>query len=287
MKIKKALISPIIASGVVVIAIAAYFAMNPKDTTLEFQVRDSVSKGWVWEVNIILQNRLIKGYYQTDRGPSFFRFTHLKPGDFEMEIKASAYKPVTVPVSLKRGRNVLKTPIDLVAYEIPNLDHFIVFEEYGGNDNDIIQKIRLVGTDDKALINHPCMNLKIAAVVSVQTKGGIPVQEETDSGSERGDVLFQGMVDWTWDGLPETNFRYSSRIFGSAIKDSSAPFLVIDYIFLIPDPRNISDKEFEIVLQEAGQLVDFMELQSFLEKTSGNRFSYYFFTSWNVPGGNT
>jgi hypothetical protein len=283
MKIRNSLILLIIVVAIAIVAVTVYFAMNPKDNTLEFQVRNSVSKGWVWDATITLQDRSIRGYYQTDRGPINYRFTRLEPGEYEMTISASGYDTVTAPVTIKKGDNTLDAPIDMVAYEIPNLERFIIFEEYEGGD--IVQEIRLVGTDGRAVLNHPCMNLQIAALVSVQTKGGMAVQEETEVGSDRGDLLFQGKIDWSWAGVPETYFRYSSRIPGSQIKKSSAPYMVIDYLILVPDPRKISDEELETILGKAGVLQDFEKLQTYLENESGDRFSYYLFTSWNVPGG--
>ena len=54
---------------------------------------------------------------------------------------------------------------------------------------------------------------------------------------------------------------------------------------LVPDPRRITDEDLETILDEAGRLSGFEEIQSFLETKAEDRFSYYLFTSWNVPGG--
>ena len=60
----------------------------------------------------------------------------------------------------------------------------------------------------------------------------------------------------------------------------------IDYLILIPDPRKITDAELEEILAQTSQLERSDELQSFLETEAKDRFNHYFFTSWNVPGGN-
>jgi len=61
-------------------------------------------------------------------------------------------------------------------------------------------------------------------------KNGHPVTQEIEEGSVRGEELFKGRIDWEWDSLPETPFRYSARIPGSRIKINSSPFWVIDYL---------------------------------------------------------
>ncbi len=284
MKIRNLLIFLIVLAVVTVAAIAVFISMNPRDTTLEFQVRDTVSKGWVWDSTITLQNRTIRGYYQTDRGLIKYRFTHLQPGEYQMKISAPSYETVSIPVNLKKGGNILEKPIDMLAYEIPGLQKFIIFEKYEGTD--IVLEIRPVGIDGKAILNHPCMDLQVAAMVSVQTKNGLPVQEETEQGSQRGEILFQGKIDWIWDALPETYFRYSSRIPGSKIKVNSDPYLVIDYLILIPDPRKITEIELDDILNQTSQFEELEDLQTFLQTNAKDRFQYYFFTSWNVPGEN-
>lgn len=283
MKTKKILILPVITVIFTSIAIIVFFSMNSTDTVLEFRIQDSVSNNWIWDSTITLQNRTIRGYYQTDRGPVTYRFTHLKPGNFEITISAPSYETRILPVKLKKGLNTLDSPIELIAYEIPNLAKFIIFEEF--KNNSFIQELRPVGKDGKAILNHPCMNLQLAAMISVQTRNGIPVQVETDSGSERGDYLFRGKIDWTWDPLPETYFRYSSQIPGSMIKKNNSPYLVIDYLILIPIPGKISDKELEQILLQAVSIGELKDLQTFLKEADRDRFKYYFTTSWNVPGG--
>ena len=282
MKTRKLLVLLIIGAVVAIAAVSVYISMNPADTTLEFQVRDAVCSGWVWDSTITLQERTIRGYYQSDRGPIQYRFTHLRPGEYEMKIMAPSYETVLIPVVLKRGENILEEPIDLVAYEIPDLQRLIIFESYEGID--IVQEIRPVGSDGKAVLNHPCMDLRIAAKVSVQTRNGLPVQEETEEGSERGNVLFADRIDWIWDGLPETYFRYSSRIPGSRIGAGSAQFLVIDYLILIPDPRKTTAAVLDDVLEQASKIEGLEALRGFLETTVEDRFQYHIFTSWNVPG---
>ncbi len=262
-------------------ALAVYLTGLAFDTYLEFQVRDAVSKNWVWDVTITLQDRTMRAYYQSDSGPMWYRFTKLIPGEAELTISAPAYEPKTVPVTLKKGKNRLEEPVDLVGVEIPNLDHFIIFEDLEGND--IVQEIRPVGEDGRAVLNHPCLDLWIGARVSVQMKGGLPVQTTTDEGSERGEELFLGKIEWSWDPLPETTFRYSARIPGAKIKNHPAPFRVIDYLIIVPDPREISPEELDELMEKAYKQNSAEELTSFLNGAK-DKLRSFIFTSWNVEG---
>lgn len=282
MKTRRILIPVLVVVIIVAVAVVVYVSMNPVDITYEFQVRDAVSKDWVWDATFHLQDRVIRAYFQSDRGPVTYKFTHLKAGDAELEISAPSYVSQTIPVSLKRGDNRHAEPIDLVGYEIPDLNRWIIFEDRLGND--IVQEIRPVSSDGPAVLNHPCLDLWIGARISVQIYDGLPAQEETEEGSERGEELYKGVLDWEWDAVPETTFRYSSFIPGSQIKANSDPYWVIDYLIIVPDPRKISREEVEEIMKKAWELPP-EAIEPYLEpyKNEG-KFTPYVFTSWNVKG---
>jgi len=285
MKTRRILIPVLAVLIIVAVAVVVYLTMNPVDTTYEFQVRDAVSKGWVWDATFRLQDRVIRAYFQSDRGPVTCKFTHLKPGEATLEISAPSYVAQKISVSLKRGENRLPEPIDLVGYEIPDLTKWIIFEDRVGND--VVQEIRPVSSRGPAVLNHPCLDLWIGARVSVQIYNGLPVQEETEEGSERGEELYKGVLEWEWDGLPETTFRYSSFIPGSQIKANSDPYWVIDYLIIVPDPREISRQEIEEIMKKAWDLPA-EEIEAYLEPyESEGKFTPYVFTSWNVEGGSS
>jgi hypothetical protein len=283
MKTKKLLIPVIVVVALAAVAVGVYFVMNPVETTLEFQVRDAVSKAWVWDASFRFEGRIIRAYYQSDRGPIPFRFTGLKTGKGELEISAPSYVPVTIPVTLKRGENRLEEPIDLVGYEIPGLARFIVFEAREGND--VLQEIRPASTEGPAVLNHPCLDLWIGARITVQMKDGLPAQEETEEGSVRGEELYKGILAWEFDPLPETTFRYSSRIPGSQIKPNRDPLWVIDYLIVVPDPRRISREELEGIMKDAWALPP-EAIEGYLKPFAEQGvLTPYVFTSWNVKGG--
>ncbi|MGQ9615884.1 MAG: carboxypeptidase-like regulatory domain-containing protein [Spirochaetota bacterium] len=256
--------------------------MNPVETTLEFMVRDAVSKAWVWDASFRLQGRIIKAYYQSDRGPVPFVFSGLKPGKAELKISAPGYVPVTIPVELKRGKNRVDEPIDLVGYEIPGLSRFIIFEKREGND--FLLEIRPVSREGNAVMNHPCLDLWIGVRITVQMKDGLPVSVPVERGSTRGDELYRGKIDWTFDPLPETIFRYSSRIYGSLIKPSGYPYWVIDYLIVVPDPRKVNPHEVQKIMEKAFALPP-ETIDKYLEPYSKlGVLTPYYFTSWNVRG---
>jgi hypothetical protein len=276
---RKTLIPLIVAAVIAVIAVAVFLSHASFDNTVSFTVRDAVSKQWVWNATISMQDRLIKSYYQSDRGPITYTFTHLEKGESELSVSAPSYEDVTIPVEVGRGENTLEEPIELQGYEIPDLDHFIIFEEQAGND--IVLELHPVGTDGHAVVNHPCVNLWIGCMVSEQVKDGAYIQEPMKTGSERGKTLFQGKLDWEFDASPETVFRYTARIPGKAIQQSKAPYLAIDYIIIVPDSRKISYDEVDQLMSEAVQA---SKPQQILQKLEGeeDRFDYYFITNWNV-----
>ncbi len=79
-----------------------------------------------------LQGRTIVGYYQSDAAPITYRFTHLRPGKATLEVAADSYQSVSIPVTLKRGRNRLEKPIDMVGLAHPRPREVLHLRETGG-----------------------------------------------------------------------------------------------------------------------------------------------------------
>ena len=282
MKWKKALVPLVILIVLAVVAVAVYLVMNPVDTTLEFVVRDAVSKAWVYDASFRLEGRLIRSHFQSDQGPEAQRFTHLLPGRTTLEISAPFYQPVSRELTLKRGTNRLPEPIDLVGLEIPELKGFIMFEDLAGSDVQV--EIRPVSNAGPAVLNHPCLDLWIGARVTAQLKNGLPVQEETEEGSTRGEELFRGRLEWKFDPYPETVFRYSAVIPGAKIKPSKAPYRVVDYLVVLPQPLAVSKQELEAIMEKTWSLnPDAVEefLRPYQEQ---GKLRVEVFTSWNVKG---
>ena len=262
-----------------IVALAVFLRVSTFDTTLQFSFRDGVSGQWVWDSTARLQDRLIFSFFQSDAGPVPFVFSHLKPGSWTLEISAPGYLAVSMPVSLHRGANRLARPIEMVGFEIPNLQRFYVFEQLDGGD--LVSQLRPVGTDGRAVVNHPCLPLWVAARVAVQVKGGRPVTEAVEEGSTRGAELFSGHVDWKWDPAPETTFRYSIRIPGGRMKQDASLYRVIDYLIVVPDPRAVGRGELDRLMQNAPALSDLDAVKGYLDR-EGKGIRCFFDTSWNV-----
>jgi hypothetical protein len=79
-------------------------------------------------------------------------------------------------------------------------------------------------------------------------------------------------------------FRYTVRIPGARIAASAAPYRVIDYLIVVPDPRAIDTGELDALMNAAPPITDPDALRTYLEREKG-RLRYFFDTSWNVAGG--
>jgi hypothetical protein len=213
-----------------IIALVVYLSTRAYHTGLLFTLRDSVSKEWVYDSTIKIQDRIIRGYFGKD-----YSFTRLKPGEAALKISAPSYISKEVPVRVKQGKNTMGEPIDLVGYEIPTLDHFILIEDV--EDGEFVTEVRPVGEDGKAVVNHPCLDLRILIMISAQMHRGKYARTETESGATRGEMLYRGQVDWRWDPDPNTIFRYKVPIPVKNVTQSEASLWVIDYLILVPDAR--------------------------------------------------
>ena len=271
----------------------AFVLVSCSDTALVFQLQDAVSGGWVWDASVLLQKRLLRSYFQTDAGPIPQKITHLEPGASTLSISAPGYEPLAIPVILARGKNRLPAPLLMIGREIPGLNGFSAFE--GVDNGDITAQLRPLDAAEKAIVNHPCIDLWIGCIVSEQVQDGVPVRGEGDSRSTRGDILFRGAVPWTWDALPESLFRYSVRIPFSGMQVMPSLYRVMDYLVVVPDPLRISRSELEVIMAGAwpsGKLASgnpdrsqpqrlVPGIASTLDAQKG-RLRWFFITSWDV-----
>ena len=274
---------PVLATVVVLaVAVGVYVAANPPDTTYEFQVRDAVSGNWVWDATFRLQGRVIRSHFQSDRGPRPQLFTGLEPGEATLEISAPSYVAQTVAVTLKRGANRLAEPIELVGHELPDLNGWVVFEQREGND--LVQELRPVSSAGPAVVNHPALDLWIGARISVQMIDGAPAREETEAGATRGAGLYRGKLQWRWDAVPETVFRYSASIPGAEIETNADPYWVIDYLIVVPDPTAAESGEIDRVMEQIWDLPPEAIAGHLEPYENAGTLTAYRFTSWNVKG---
>ena len=264
----------------VLLAVVVWLKATAFDTTLEFQVRDAVSKAWVYDFTAVLQNRTIRGFFQSDSDLSVYRFTKLQRGTWEMKVTAPSYGRRTVPLNLKRGKNVLDEPVEMEGYAIQGLKRFYVFSE--PKDGNLVFELRPVGSDGRAIVNHPCLDIWIGCRVSVQVKDGVFIQEPTREGSTYGALLYSGQIPWEWDPAPNATFRYRATLSLDEVKNNKAPYWVLDYLIIVPDPRKISRDAIDTIVDKDMYSAGFQELGTVLDSYS-NELQYFIYRRWNVP----
>ena len=225
-------------------AVFALLLCSCSDTTLVFQIQDSVSGSAPWNATVVLENRLLQSFYQTDAGPGPQRFTHLAPGRATLQAAAPGYEPLSVPVMLHPGKNRLADPLRLEGREIPGLADFSAFETV--TDGAIGVQLRPLDASRKAIVHHPCLDLWIGCAVWEETGGG-PGSRSAARGAE----LYRGVLAWNWDSRPETLFHYSAHIAASDLQDSPALYRVIDYLVVVPDPALLPRAEIDAAMAAA------------------------------------
>ncbi len=261
----------IMAALVAALAVGLFFRWRGPAATLSFEVRDAASASWVWDSTIRLQDRFLRGFYATS-----FHFTHLRPGTFEMSVTAPNYQPASVRIRIRPGSNTIP-PVSLVGLEIPGFSRFTVSAGRGARGLEL--KLNPLNAQGDLIKAFPCIDVRIMASVSVQVKGGSPVLAPTAEGAERGTRLFQGEAAWTWDPAPDAVYRYDAVL--SRIPPEAAPYLVIDYAVLIPDPRRISSQDVDGLVNGFLQLRDPGALAGYL-RPYRDKVRLESGTVWNV-----
>lgn len=261
------------------VCLAVWFTTMPWNRTLELVVRDAVSQSWVWDLTATFQGRVIRSFYQSDRGPVALKFTRLRRGTSMLELSSPSYLPIRVPVTVRGGGTVLTETLDMVGYGIPDLADFLVFQAPA--QHGFVAELRPVRVDGTAATNHPCLDLWVGCMVWVQTKGGAPVTSPTETGAERGQLLFRDRLTWEWDDSPDALFRYRAPIPRQRMLATQAPYLVFDYLVVAPDPRRISSAELQTLMDAVWGAADPAEALDLLEQNRG-RLRFFLDTSWNV-----
>ena len=113
---------------------------------------------------------------------------------------------------------------------------------------------------------------------------GQPVRDAYAAKPARGAVLFSGRIPWGWNADPAAAYRYVASVPWSSLA-ARTPFLVIDYLVIVPDPMKTSGAELDAIIAAAPPSEDVAGLRAYLDqKRAGDRFRYFLSTSWNVGG---
>lgn len=258
------------AAAAAIAAAAGLLAAVPFETTLEFRIRDRVSRGAVWNATVTIRDRFLRTYYAG--GEDSLVFTRLAPGAATLTVSAPNYQTVSVPVTLRRGRNRIAEPIEVIGLQIPELARFIVSEELSGAPPQAT--IWPLSKEGPAVVNHPALDLWIGARISTQPEGG--------QAAARGETLFAGELEWSWDHSPDALARYRARLPLEAIEQAGAGRFAIDYLLIVPDPLAIERGEVDAIVAAAWtDSVDPAALRTYLTRYA-DRFDFYVHTSWNL-----
>ena len=257
--------SAVVAAGAVA-ALAALVSAAPFETTLEFRIRDRVTRGAVWNVTVTLQDRFLRSWYAGD-GDTLV-FTRLRPGEATLEVSAPDYRSASVPVTLRRGRNRLDEPIDMTGLQIPGLSRFMVSEDL--SESELHATLWPLTSQGPAVVNHPALDLWIGARISTQLPGPI-----------RGETLFAGEIEWSWDQSRKALARYRARLPLEQIEARGGTPLVIDYLVIVPDPLAIERDEVAAIVTAARTDREPASLPAYLARYA-DRFDFYLHTSWNL-----
>ncbi|MBN2440333.1 MAG: hypothetical protein JXJ04_03280 [Spirochaetales bacterium] len=280
MKATYVLYGAVVLTFTIIITLVILFSIPKGDTTLEFQVIDTVSKSWVWDFTATLDDRYIKGYYQSNKAPIIFQFTGLTPGQETLEIEAPHYESVSLSVQLKNGKNKIELPIEMTGYEIPGLKDVYVYKEW--RNGDLFLNPRPIDAEGQGIETHPCIEMWFGLRISVQIKNGIIIQEPVEKGSQRGEELFRGQCEWEWDPDPDSFYHYFVKVPVNSIKKHNAPYRVYDYLVIFIDPRKITKEVLDSKIEKVFLISNETELKLFLD-SFGDKITYFISTSWNQP----
>ena len=265
------------AAAGAIAALIVVFSTSPFATTLEFRIRDRVSRGPVWDATVTLQDRFLRTYYGGNGEPLVF--TRLAPGEATLEVSAPDYQSRKVPITLRRGRNRIDEPIDMVGLRIPDLSHFIVTEDSSGSD--LYATIWPIGNQGPAVVDHPVLDLWVGARISTQLSGRRATTDESRAGATRGETLFAGKIEWSWDPSPKALSRYRARIPLEDLEENGSVLFVIDYLVIVPDPLAIERDEVAAIVTAAWTDLEPASLPAYLAQYA-DRFDFSIHTSWNL-----
>ncbi|MBN1411057.1 MAG: carboxypeptidase regulatory-like domain-containing protein [Spirochaetales bacterium] len=261
-KPNKLTVALIAGGAVTIVLIIVLVFIFTAETTCSFVIEDAVSGSGVWDSTITLQNRVIKGYHRTH-----FTFTHLKPGKAELKISAPNYLPQSIDVDLGFGSNVIDESVRMEGIRIPGIDRFYIFEQMQGEK--LILDLRPATKEKQAVVNHPCLDIRVILRISRQTAGG-----------GRGELLFTGVAPWQWNPDAAATYKYSASIPRKDIPNEPYPW-VIDYLIIVPDPLKIKAEELDKIITGMSRLTKETEIREHLDKYR-DEFSYYISSNHDI-----
>ncbi len=243
------------------------------DTVLEFRLQDSISKSMVWDAEITFQNKVINTFFQIEEGEKTYVLTNLEKGDWELVVKSPYYQTEKIVVSLKSGKNQIDNPISMKGLEIPGLDRFIIVENK--IETDLLAELRAIDIDGNSIKNHPALNIAVLVQISEQKGKG--------KDYSRGNRLYYDIAPWTWNNSFNKAYRYEIKIPLSRIDNNKFKLMIIDYLIIVPNPLNLSEKRFNQILADVKEFDTVEKVFSHLDSFK-DQLNYYITTSKDVNG---
>jgi hypothetical protein len=261
------------------LAAAALVVSRPwADTTLEITVQDAVSSSWVWGVTARAQDRTTIAFVTTH-----LQITGLRPGETTLEVVAPSYEPVSVPIRLHRGSNVLATAVALTGIELPGLVSFACF--FKDTPGTLSVELQPVDAEGAAITHHPVMDLAVGCIIREQKlHGGGFSREPSVAEPARGTLLYRGPMEWRWDDSPDTVTRYQASLPFDSVPRGPSSFWYVDCVVIVPDPRAITPGEAADLLDEALAIDDQSARERFLA-AQAPRARGFTISTWNVVAG--
>lgn len=251
----------LISCGVVLLVLIIFFIVfftgRGLPTTLEMKVLDAVSKSWVYNTSIRCQNRVIRGFKSLS-----YTFKNIKTGRHVLSVSAPYYESKEIPVTIHHGKNTLQEPIELTGHIIPDLDSISIFEKK--QNDDMFIDIRLIGKDGHAIVDHPCLPIRILTRISAQLADGEYDLYQEGMSLDRGKLLFFGEAGWIWNTGLTATYRYSASIPIRNIAVTPAPYWIVDYLILFPNPLSITPEQMESIVQRIYSFDETEKLTSYL-----------------------
>jgi hypothetical protein len=261
------------------LAAAVLVAARPwADTTLEVTVQDAVSSSWVWGVTARVQDRTTIAFLSTH-----LQITGLQPGQTTLEVAAPSYAPVSVPIRLRRGTNILATAVVLTGIEIPGLISFACF--FQDTPGTLSVELQPVDAEGRAITNHPVMDLAVGCIIREQKlHGGGFSREPSVDEPVRGRLLYRGAMEWRWNDSPDVVTRYQASLPFDSVPQSPSSFWCVDCVVIVPDPRAITPGGAADLLDEALAIDDRSARERFLA-AQAPRARGFTISTWNVVAG--
>jgi len=237
-------------------------------------VRDALSGAPVRDSSLRFERWAVQGF----SAPSV-TLIHLLPGWHTLSAVAPGYLPASERIAVGLGGVTSAPPLALVGYAIPGLKGFAIAAEREARG--ILVRLAPVDDSGRFIREFPCLDLRIVLRVSIQVEGASVATSPTAGSPERGALLFDGVASWRWDSSPGAAYRYRALVRSDQLSALPAPYVVVDALVVVPDPRRIGARELDRVADELQGISDPAAVAA-IERQYEGRVEIYRAVEWNT-----